>query len=299
MTTIPPSLESFEAHRPLMFSIAYRMLGSAVAAEDIVQEAYLRYQTIPPETIRSPKALLAKIVTRLSLNQLESARMKRVMYTGDWLPEPILTEPEGGVGFPAPPTSPADQRELYESISLAFLVLLEQLTPLERAVFLLREVFDYDYDEIAAILEKTPVACRQLFSRAKKHVGQKRPRFRPEPGQHEQLLAQFMAVVGSGDMAGLTALLADDVIMWADGGGKVRGAATRSLHGPTHVAQFVLASTRFLPTPFQVDVRQVNGQPAAVVRVGGQARLVIALEISQDRINTIRVIGNPDKLQWV
>src|SRR5258707_54765 len=170
--TLPDSAKEFETYRPLMFSIAYRMLGSAMEAEDILQEAFLRYQTVPPETIRSPRAFLSTVVTRLCLNQLDSARAKREAYIGPWLPEPMLTEGETEQPLNTPPASPAQQAELHESLSLAFLALLEQLTPAERAVFLLREVFDYDYGEIAEILEKDEAACRQIFSRAKKHIAE-------------------------------------------------------------------------------------------------------------------------------
>lgn len=296
---LPNAPDQFEAHRPLMFSIAYRMLGSAMEAEDIVQEAYLRYQAVSPETIRSPKAFLSTVVTRLCLNQLESARAKREEYIGPWLPEPVLT----GAGEVTAPNillqSPSQQAELHESISLAFLVLLEQLTPVERAVFLLREVFDYDYAELAEILGKDEVACRQLLSRAKKHIAEHRPRFKATPEQHRQLLGQFMRAVGTGELDGLMTLLSDDVTMWADGGGKARGAATQPLHGRTAVAQFALSSTRFLPPNYHAEIAEVNGEPAAILRVGHKAVAIIAIEVDSDHIRAIRVIGNPDKLKWV
>jgi RNA polymerase sigma-70 factor (ECF subfamily) len=289
----PPEL--FEAYRPLMFSIAYRMLGSAMEAEDIVQDVYLRWQTMAPEAVRSPKAFLSTIVTRLSLNRLESARSRRESYIGSWLPEPVLTGPAHTILA----ASPAEQAELHESISLAFLVLLEQLTPVERAVFLLREVFNYDYGEIAAILDKNEPACRQLFSRARQHIARHRPRFKPAPDHHRRLLGEFMQAVSTGQLNELVSLLADDVTMWADGGGKVRGAATQTLHGRTTVAQFVLGSTRFLPPNYQAEIAEVNGQPAAIVRVDHKAVLIIALEVDGDHVREIRVIGNPDKLEWV
>src|SRR3954466_16146302 len=203
----------FEAYRPLMFSIAYRMLGSVTEAEDIVQEAYLRYQATPTDEIVSHKAFLSTIVTRLCLNQLQSARAQREAYIGPWLPEPVLTGVDERF-------APLQQAELHESLALAFLVLLEQLTPLERAVFLLREVFDYDYAEIAAIVGKAEAACRQLLRRAKQHIADHRPRFKPTPEAHRQILTHFLQAVGSGELAGLLAMLADDVELWADGGGK-------------------------------------------------------------------------------
>jgi RNA polymerase sigma-70 factor, ECF subfamily len=296
---LPNAPDQFEAHRPLMFSIAYRMLGSAMEAEDIVQEAYLRYQGVSPETIRSPKAFLSTVVTRLCLNQLESARAKREEYIGPWLPEPVLTGAGEVTALNALLQSPSQQAELHESISLAFLVLLEQLTPVERAVFLLREVFDYEYAEIAEILDKDEVACRQLLSRAKKHIAEHRPRFKATPEQHRQLLNQFMRAVGTGELDGLMTLLSDDVTMWADGGGKARGAATQPLHGPTAVAQFALSSTRFLPPNYHAEIAEVNGQPAAILRVGHKAVAIITIEVDSDHIRAVRVIGNPDKLKWV
>jgi RNA polymerase sigma-70 factor (ECF subfamily) len=188
----------FESYRPLMFSIAYRMLGSATEAEDILQEAYLRYQAVAPGSITSPKAFLSTIVTRLCLNQLQSARAQRESYIGPWLPEPIFTDTDERA-------NPQQQAEMHDSISFAFLMLLEELTPLERAVFLLRETFDYEYDEIATILGKEPEACRQVFSRAKKHVAEGKPRFTPAPEAHRRLLSQFMQATGTGDLSGLTA----------------------------------------------------------------------------------------------
>ncbi|HLV35007.1 MAG TPA: RNA polymerase sigma-70 factor [Spirillospora sp.] len=278
--------DDFETYRPLMFSIAYRMLGSAMEAEDIVQEAYLRYQRVSPQDIDSPKAFLSAVVTRLCLNQLQSARARREQYVGPWLPEPILTAP-----------SPAAKLSADESISMAFLVLLENLTPPQRAVFLLREVFDYDYAEIAAILGKDEAACRQLFSRAKKHLAEHRPRFKPSPEAHRQMLERFMNAVGAGDMDGLTRLLADNVTMWADGGGKARGAATRPLVGVEAVAQFVIASTRLPQVSLTAEISEVNGEPAAILRAGDQAMVVLMIAIQDDRIHELRIIGNPDKLR--
>jgi RNA polymerase sigma-70 factor, ECF subfamily len=276
----------FETYRPLLFAIAYRMLGSASDAEDIVQDAYLRYQAMPPDQIVAPKAFLSTVVTRLCLNQLQAARTQRETYIGPWLPEPLLTESPG-----------ADRAELHESISLAFLVLLEQLTPVERAVFLLREVFDYGYGEIAEILGKEEAACRQVFHRARQHLSAQRPRFTTTPEAHRQILAQFLRAVGSGDLEGLVHLLADDVVLWADGGGKVRGAATRPVGGATAVARFILASPRFTSDPLQGEVVEVNGAPAIILRAGDEARFVVAASIDGGRIKTIHLIGNPDKLR--
>lgn len=297
--TIPNVLAQFESLRPLMFSIAYRMMGSAMEAEDIVQEAYLRYQGASPHDIRSPKAYLSTVVTRLCLNQLESARVKREAYLGPWLPEPVLTETGEGMAIDSLSVSPSQQAELHESISLAFLTLLDELTPIERAVFLLRQVFDYEYDEIAEILDKAEPACRQMFSRAKKHLAEHRPRFKTTPERKRQLLGEFLQAVQNGELDGLKALLSDDVTLWADGGGKIRGAATQPLHGPAAVAPFALASNRFLPPHSHTEIVEVNGQPAAIVRVDRQAVFVLAIEVEDDHVREIRVIGNPDKLKRV
>src|SRR5688572_29091803 len=193
-------MSRFEAQRPLMFSIAYRMLGSASDAEDILQEAYLRYQSTAPEQIVSDKAFLSTIVTRLSLNQLQSARSQRETYIGTWLPEPVLTD-TGDLA------TPAHEAELHESISIAFLTLLEQLTPLERAVLLLRDVFDYDYPEIAAMLDREEAACRQIFHRARQHIAAHKPRFTPDPAQHREMLTRFIDAVQVGEMDGLLRML--------------------------------------------------------------------------------------------
>jgi RNA polymerase sigma-70 factor (ECF subfamily) len=293
----PSAPDSFEAHRPLLLAIAYRMLGSAMDAEDIVQEAYLRYRATAAGAIRSPRAFLSTVVTRLCLNQLASARAQREAYIGVWLPEPVLTGEGAAPDGLAP--SPARHAELHESLSLAFLVLLEQLTPIERAVFLLREVFDYSYAEIAAIVEKDEAACRQVFSRAKKRITAGRPRFTATPEQHRALLSRFMRAVGDGQLDGLLRVLADDVTLWADGGGKARGAATRPLHGRMAVARFVLASTRYLPDDARAEIAEINGRPAALLRAGRRAVLMITVEADSDHVREIRVIGNPDKLSRV
>ncbi len=214
-------MESFETYRHYLFAIAYRMLGSAMDAEDMVQETYLRYQTTPPETIHSLKAYLTTILTRLCMDQLQLARRKRELYVGPWLPEPIRTEEI------AEAADPEKRVETEESISLAFMVLLEQLQPFERAVFLLREVFEYEFAEIATMLDKSEAACRRSFSRAKLHLREHRPRFPASPQTHEQLLSGYSQAVQTGEMAPLMNLLSEDVVLWADGGGKIKQAALR------------------------------------------------------------------------
>lgn len=290
------ALGEFEAHRGLLFALAYRMFGSVADAEDVLQDAYLRYQAVPSDTIQSPKAFLSTLVTRLCLNQLESARVRHETYVGPWLPEPLRTDrPELAGTVP----SPSHRIEMLESISMAFLVLLEQLSPAERAVFLLRKVFDFTYGDIAEMVGKDAAACRQLCSRAAKHIAAHRPRFQSTPDHHRRLLERFMHAVGSGSCEALVELLTDDVTLWADGGGKVRGAATQPIHGHDAVARFVLSSTRFLPDGATPEIAEVNGEPAAILRVGGNPVFVIAIDVREDRIAEIRVLGNPAKLRWL
>src|SRR5215213_3877354 len=253
--------DRFEEFRPLMFSIAYRMLGSITEAEDIVQDAYLRYQAASPERIVSHKAFLSTVVTRLCLNHLELARIQREAYIGPWLPEPALTDMDERF-------TPAHQAEMHESVSMAFLVLLEQLTPAERAVFLLREVFDYDYAEVATIVGKEEAACRKLLSRAKQHIAAGRPRFKPSPEAHRQIFTQFLRAVEQGELDGLMQLLADDVELWVDGGGKAQGAITRPLHGRTAVAQFLSATRQRADPGSRAEIADVNGEPALIMRAG-------------------------------
>src|SRR5215217_3656367 len=269
--------ERFEQYRTLMFSIAYRMLGSITEAEDIVQDAYLRYQAASPERIVSHKAFLSTVVTRLCLNHLELARIQREAYIGPWLPEPALTDMDERF-------TPAHQAEMHESVSMAFLVLLEQPTPTERAVFLLREVFDYDYAEIAAIVGKAEAACRQLFSRAKRHIAAGSPRFKPSPQAHRQIFTHFLRAVEQGELDGLMQLLSDDVELWIDGGGNARGAATRPLHGRTAVAHFLSATARRATPDSRAEIADVNGEPALIVRAGGAVRLVLSIDVDQGRV---------------
>ncbi len=284
-------LPQFESHRRLMFSIAYRMLGSAADAEDILQEAFLRYQTVPGNEIHSPKAFLSTVVTRLCLNRLESAQIQRETYIGPWLPEPILTD---GMTVDA-----IQQTELHESLSMAFLILLQQLTPLERAVFLLRQIFDYEYHEIAEMIGNEETACRQLFSRAKKHISDNRPRFKANPEKQREMLEQFVAAVSRGELDGLLQLLSDDVTLWADGGGKVRGAALHPIHGRDSVARFVIASPYLANGSLDTHIEVVNGEPSLLLQVDGETRFVVMIEVDETYIHEIRVIGNPDKLRGV
>jgi len=282
--------ESFETYRAYLFAIAYRMLGSAMDAEDMVQETYLRYQGTPLETIRSLKAFLTTIIIRLCMDQLQLARRQREVYVGPWLPEPILTT------MPAESRDPAERVDLDESISLAFLVLLEQLQPFERAVFLLREVFEYEFAEIVTMLGKSEAACRRSFSRAKKHLSEHRPRFPASAQTHRQLLSGFFQAVQGGDMTPLMGLLAKDVTLWADAGGKIKQAALRPIRGRDAVARFSLGTVRLLPEYYQVELTEVNGQAAVIIRAGGQALFVLSIEVEAGQIQGIRIIANPEKL---
>lgn len=289
--------ETFETYRRYLFAIAYRMLGSAMDAEDMVQETYLRYQATPPETIHSLKAYLTTVISRLCVDQSQLARRNREQYLGPWLPEPIVTTD-------APELAWVEKRvDEYESISLAFLVILEQLQPLERAVFLLREVFDYNYAEIAAILDKKEAACRQSFSRAKKHLVNHQPRFSASPELQRQLLISFLQAVDAGEMNALLDLLAQDVTLWTDGGGKVKGAGTRPVSGGQAVARyFINNSSAFkatLPEGARVELSEANGQPAVIIRAGGHALAVVTIDVAAGRIQALRLVANPDKLTHV
>jgi RNA polymerase sigma-70 factor (ECF subfamily) len=280
---------AFAAARPLLFSIAYRMLGSVMDAEDVVQDAYLRWQEAPAADVRAPNAYLATIVTRLAINQLRSARSQRETYVGPWLPEPLVTDH-------AP--DPSEPVELAESLSMAFLVMLERLSPIERAVLLLRDVFDFEYAEIARVVDKTEANCRQLLVRARKRVGASHVRFDAAPAQAERLMERFTQAAGAGDIDGILAVLAEDITLWADGGGKVKGAALNPLHGSSTVARFVAGvMRRFVPSERTTRQAQINGQPGFVVYVAGTPLAAMVFEIHADRIHSIYAIGNPDKLQ--
>jgi RNA polymerase sigma-70 factor (ECF subfamily) len=282
--------ESFETYRPYLFSIAYRMLGSAMDAEDLVQETYLRFKGTPLDTVRSLKAFLTTIITRLCMDQLQLARRKREVYVGPWLPEPILT-----TTTPAS-EDPAERVDREESISLAFLVLLEQLQPFERAVFLLHEVFAYEFAEITTMLGKSEAACRRSFSRAKHHLVEHRPRFPASPALHQQLLTAYFQAVQQGEMSALQDQLAEGVTLWADAGGKIKQAALRPITGRDAVARFGLGTIRFLPEDYQMEIAEVNGQAALIIRAGGQALFVLTIEVEAGQIQAIRIIANPEKL---
>lgn len=287
-------IETFQALRPKLFGIAYRMVGSASEAEDILQEAWLRFQTVDPQEIRSSEALLTTIVTRLCLDQLKSAQTRREVYPGIWLPEPVST-PTMRVA-----DDPLDSVMKLESISLAFLYLLESLGPEERAVFLLREVFDYEYSAIADFLQKSEAACRQIFSRAKKHVASHRPRLSTSADEHQRVFASFVQAVETGDLDNLMTLMSEDVVCYGDGGGKATAAA-RPLHGREAVARFVKGTQRtgFKPGD-QVEMPVINGRQGILIRnAQGQVTTALALEIVDGLIQGLYFVRNPDKLKYL
>ncbi len=283
---IPIEADEFEAHRRHLFGIAYRMLGSKVEAEDMVQDAYLRWQASDRAAVRSPRAFLSTVVTRLCLDRLKEARTRRESYVGPWLPEPIRTGADEAV----------DPLEHTESISLAFLVLLERLTPLERAVYLLHEVFEYSHAEVAAIVGRDEAACRQLLRRARKDMVERRPRFAPTQSAHRRLLEGFADAVLRGDADGLERLLADDVRSLADSGGKVSGASRRPVTGRDHVARLYLGLGRRQPADVTAEVVDLNGWPALLLRSGGAVVTASQVETDGELIHAICATVNPEKL---
>ena len=282
--------EEFEQLRPLLFSIAYRLLGSVSEAEDAVQETWLRYQASPAQPA-SAKAFLSAVVTRISIDVLRSARVRREEYVGPWFPEPLLTDPY---------QDPERSAELADSVSMAALVRLERLSPLARAVFVLREVFAFDFPEIASAVGRSEAACRQLAVRARRHVDAGRPRFEADRREREKLAAQFFGALREGDVDGLRKLLAADVQLAGDSGGKTP-ALPRSIIGAEKVARVL---TSFFPWLVRIDVtlepRQVNGQPGAIFRDrDNKVLFTLTLDVLDGQIQAIRSVSNPDKLGHV
>jgi RNA polymerase sigma-70 factor (TIGR02957 family) len=283
--------EVFEAHRDLMFAVAYRMLGSIADAEDAVQDAWLRWSAEPRADVASPRAYLSRIIANTSLNRLRSARARREAYVGPWLPEPLLTE--------AGPDA-AERAELAESVSVAMLVVLELLTPDERAVFVLREVFGFSYAEIGAALGRSTAAVRQLGHRGREHVQARRPRFEVDWDQQREVTERFLAAAAGGDFGGLMTVLAPDVTLLADGGGKVK-APMRPITGAAKVARFIAAvSVR----PYQgVDASgmslaavEINGTPGTLITAGSRPIAALTLTVFGGRVTAIQLLSNPDKL---
>jgi RNA polymerase sigma-70 factor (ECF subfamily) len=283
-------LSTFEQYRGLLFSIAYRMLGSVADAEDMLQEAFIRWQQTEDEDIRSPRAFLITVMSRLCINQLQSARVQREQYVGEWLPEPIMTDPK---------SDPLGLIKIDESLSMAFLILLERLTPVERAVFLLREVFEHEYAEISDVLGLTEPNCRQILRRARRHVDVMQPRFKTSERKKSDLLERFLHATANGDMEGLVALLAKDVVLQSDGGGK-RVAIPNAIRGVDKVARGAIGGLqKLLPKDLVYGLAQINGEPGMVSYLDGRPFSILTIDVDDSHIRAIYIVTNPDKLSHI
>ena len=283
-------LKDFNQYRSLLFAIAYRMLGSVMDAEDMVQESFIRWQRSPDRGIESAKSYLTTIVTRLCIDRLRSARSQREQYVGTWLPEPIVTTQA---------SDPSTTVELADTLTMAFLVLLEHLSPVERAVFVLHEAFGYDYSEIGTIVDKSAANCRQIGRRARQRLANRRPRFQASRQQQEQLTRQFMLACKQGEVGGLLDLLAEDITLWSDGGGKV-AACLKPLHGAAKVARFLRAielRNQKLGLAYEVELVRVNGQLGILYTLGDNIDSVVGIDIANQRIQALYFVRNPEKLQ--
>jgi RNA polymerase sigma-70 factor (ECF subfamily) len=281
------TLAEFDRYRPLLFSIAYRMLGSVADAEDILQEAFLRWHGAADGEIQSTRAFLVTIVSRLCINHLQSARVRREEYVGQWLPEPIVTGPQ---------PDPLEISRVDESLSIAFMVLLERLSPVERAVFLLREVFEYEYSEIAGMIGKDEANCRQILRRAHQHMAENRPRFKPSPESRQQLLTKFLQATTTGNLDMLVAMLSSDAVLHSDGGGKAP-AVPNLVYGADHVARGLLGGMKkFASGDLTIRLAQINGEPGVVSYRDGRPFAVVTIEVTGDRIQTVYIVTNPEKL---
>jgi RNA polymerase sigma-70 factor, ECF subfamily len=276
----------FEEHRPALARLAYRMLGSLADADDILQEAYLRWTREDRAAVDSPRAYLASVVTRLCIDQRQTLDARKMNYVGPWLPEPVVEH--GAI-------DPAGRLEVAESVSMALLVVLESLSPVERAAYLLRRVFDYGYDEISAILGKSEANCRQLVSRAEERVHERRPRFEAEPDEAERLTGAFLRACSTGDLEGLVSLLATDAVLYSDSGGKAT-AALVPIRGADRIARLFLGIVKKAPKDLEVRQVRVNGQPGIMAVVDGKVVQVMTFDIVDGRIATGFVVRNPDKL---
>jgi RNA polymerase sigma-70 factor, ECF subfamily len=279
----PPD-DAFEELRPMLARLAYRMLGSLPDADDIVQEAYLRWSLEDRDAVRSPRAYLSTVVTRLCIDRRQSIEERKKTYIGPWLPDPIV--------------DPADRLETAESVSMALLLVLESLSPVERAAYLLRRIFDYEYREIGEILGKSEVNCRQLVSRAEEHIHRRRPRFEAHSDEAERLTSAFLTACSSGDMQGLLDILATDAVLYSDGGGKAP-AALVPIRGADQIARLFLGILKKAPAGLEVRAVRVNGQPGLLATVQGQVIQVQTFDIIDGRIAACFAIRNPEKLARV
>ncbi|MFG2985717.1 RNA polymerase sigma-70 factor [Streptomyces sp. NPDC048258] len=282
-----PATETFVAHRNLLFTVAYEMLGSAADAEDVLQETWLRWAKVDLVEVRDQRAYLVRITTRQALNRLRTMSRRKEAYVGPWLPEPMLTAPDV-----------AQDVELAESVSMAMMLVLETLSPTERAVFVLREAFDVGYDEIAAAVDKSPAAVRQIAHRARRHVDARRPRQAVSPGETRAALESFQRVLETGDLQGLLDVLAPEVVLVSDGGG-IKQAALRPITGADKVARFMVGGLGKNKRPISVAPTVVNGSPALLVHLDGEIDGVMALRVEDARITGLYYVRNPEKLSRV
>lgn len=281
--------EVFQAHRGVLFGVAYRVLGGVADAEDVVQEAWLRWADAPRDDVLDPRAYLVRVTTRLAIDRLRRVQARRETYVGPWLPEPLLTGP----GTTSPDV--ADDVVLAESVSMAMLVVLETLSPLERAVFVLREVFAHPYADIAEMLGRREDTVRQLGRRAREHVAERRPRFEADAGARREVTERFLTTCLDGDLPGLMRLLAPDVTLVADSGGLAR-APRRVMTGADPIGRFLVGIAGHFPAGVQVVRAQVNGGPAVVAVQDGRATTVLLLDVLDGRVQTVRLLANPDKM---
>ncbi|MFE1752978.1 RNA polymerase sigma-70 factor [Streptomyces anandii] len=279
----------FEEHRPVLMGVAYRMLGRVADAEDVVQDAWLRWSRADHDAVREPRAYLVRVTTRLAIDRLRQIKSRGEAYVGPWLPEPLVTNVAGTVA------DTAEQAVLADSVSLAVLVVLESLSPLERAVFVLREAFGYPYAEIAAMLERGEPAVRQLAGRARRHVEERRPRYEVDPAQRRVLTERFLAAAANGDLEGLMALLAPDVRLVGDSGGKAK-APLRILSTADKVGRFLVGAARKGIADPSFRILELNGGPALLVLSGGRPDSVFQLDVADGRVQAVYIIRNPDKL---
>ncbi|MEV5078725.1 RNA polymerase sigma-70 factor [Streptomyces sp. NPDC056159] len=288
--TTDTGTEVFEEHRPVLMGVAYRMLGRVADAEDVLQEAWLRWSTADRDAVREPRGYLVRVTTRLAIDRFRRFQARGESYVGPWLPEPLVTDLAGTV-------PDAEERAvLADSVSLAVLVVLETLSPLERAVFVLREAFGYPYAEIAALLDRGEPAVRQLAGRARRHVGERRPRYEVDPAHRRDLTERFLAAAAGGDLDGLMSLLAPDARLVGDSGGKAR-APLRVLESADKVGRFLVGvAHKGIPDP-SVRFLEVNGGPAVLILSGGKPDSVFQLDVADGRVQAVYIVRNPDKLR--
>ncbi len=281
--------DHFEINRAALRRLAYRMLGSLNDADDVLQEAYLRWTRVSSEDVESPRAYLFTIVTRLCIDQREAIDTRKLTYVGPWLPEPVV---EAGA------SDPGERTERAESVSLALLFVLESLSPVERAAYLLRKIFDYDYAVIAGILDKSEANCRQLVSRAEGRIQERRPRFDPDPADAQRLADKFLEACATGDLAGLVELLSADAVLYGDGGGKAQSALA-PIRGAGRIARFFLGVIKKFPAELRVHRVRVNGQPGFAGMVDGHLEYVLTFDVAGSRIVSCFIVRNPDKLRGI